>query len=191
MPDFSRLQVLKSTWNFFQNNSAYFTTTGYTSREFSLLAKSNTRFFPCVGGMGYVSSIGFSYAESSGLKTICLDGDGSFLMQLGAIFNVKNRQNVPFLHILINNEMHQSVGGFEIAAKKIEYTLISHAAGYAVSSQILSMEQLNRAFEEFDRNPVTTFLHIQVNSKVENDLPRVSELTVLVGKFLESKNEHS
>ena len=102
MPDFSRYQVIKMAWDFFQNNSAYFTTTGYTSREFSLLSKSNTRFFPCVGGMGYVSSIGFSYAKSSGLKTICLDGDGSFLMHLGAIFNVKNHQNVPFLHILIN-----------------------------------------------------------------------------------------
>jgi phosphonopyruvate decarboxylase len=188
MPNFSRFQVLKMAWDFFQNNSAYFTTTGYTSREFSLLPTDNTRFFPCVGGMGYVSSIGFTYAETTGLKTICLDGDGSFLMQLGAIFNVKNCQNVPFLHILINNEMHQSVGGFEIAAKEIDYTLLSQAAGYTVSSQILTLEQLNTAFEKFDRNPVTTFLHIRVNSEVEDNLPRVSELTMLIERFLESKN---
>ena len=191
MPDFSRFQVIKMAWDFFQNNSAYFTTTGYTSREFSLLSKSKTKFFPCVGGMGYVSSIGFSYAESSGLKTICLDGDGSFLMHLGAVFNVKNNQNVPFLHILINNEMHQSVGGFEIAAKEIDFTLLSQAAGYAVSLQILTPEQLNSAFEKFDKNPVTTFLHIQVNTEVENDLPRVSEFTMLIERFLESKNVQS
>jgi phosphonopyruvate decarboxylase len=141
--------------------------------------------------MGYVSSIGFSYAESSGLKTICLDGDGSFLMQLGAIFNVKNHQNVPFLHILINNEMHQSVGGFEIAAKEIDYTLLSKAAGYAVSLRILTLDQLGAAFEKFNKNPVTTFLHIQVNSEVENNLPRVSELTMLIERFLESKNVQS
>jgi phosphonopyruvate decarboxylase len=191
MPNFSRFQVMKMAWDFFQNNSAYFTTTGYTSREFSLLSKSNTRFFPCVGGMGYVSSIGFSYAKSSGLKTICLDGDGSFLMQLGAIFNVKNHQNVPFLHILINNDMHQSVGGFEIAAKEIDYTLLSQAAGYAVSLQILTLDQLGAAFEKFDKNPVTTFLHIQVNSEVENNLPRVSGFTMLTERFLDSKNVQS
>lgn len=188
MPNFSRFQVIKIVWDFFQNNSAYFTTTGYTSREFSLLSKGNTRFFPCVGGMGYVSSIAFSYAEFSGLKTICLDGDGSFLMQLGAIFNVKNGQNVPFLHILINNEMHQSVGGFEIAAKEIDYTLLSQAAGYAVSLQILTLGQLDTAFKNFVKDPTTTFLHIQVNSEVEDNLPRVSELNKLIERFLESKN---
>ena len=175
-------------WDFFQNNAAYFTTTGYTSREFSLLSKSDTRFFPCVGGMGYVSSIAFTYAKSSGVKTICLDGDGSFLMQLGAIFNVKNHQNVPFLHILINNETHQSVGGFNIAAKNIDYCSLSRAAGYSVSLRVLTLEDLQTAFENFYKNPETTFLHIKVNSDVQADLPRVSEFFELVDRFIVNQN---
>jgi phosphonopyruvate decarboxylase len=188
MSNFSRFQVLKLAWSFFQDNSAYFTATGYTSREFSLLTNDNTRFFPCVGGMGYVSSIGFSYAKFSGVKTICIDGDGSFLMHLGAIFNVKNHPDVPFLHLLINNEVHQSVGGFDIVSKEIDYCLLSQAAGYALSSRILNLEQLRNAFENFDKNPKTTFLHIPVNSEVEGNLPRVSEFTKLIDMFAKSHN---
>jgi phosphonopyruvate decarboxylase len=185
MSNFSRFQVLKLAWSFFQNNSAYFTATGYTSREFSLLSADVTKFFPCVGGMGYVSSIGFSYAKFSGTKTICIDGDGSFLMHLGAIFNVKNHPDIPFLHLLINNEVHQSVGGFDIVAKGIDYCLLSQAAGYAVSSRILNLEQLQGAFENFNKDPTTTFLHIPVNSEVIDNLPRVSEFTKLIDRFVE------
>jgi phosphonopyruvate decarboxylase len=184
MLDLSRYQVLDLIWNFFRNNPAYFTTTGFTSREFSLLVDSKTRFFPCVGGMGYVSSIGFSYARTSSQKTICFDGDGSFMMHLGAIFNVKNHSSVPFLHILINNEVHQSVGGFDIVAKDVDYAALSQAAGYAVSTKILSVEHLLTSISNFNDNPKTTFLHIKVNNNFTNNLPRITGFSKLIERFV-------
>jgi phosphonopyruvate decarboxylase len=180
----SRFEVLKITWEIFQNRTAYFTTTGFTSREFVKLIDDETRFFPCVGGMGYVSSVAFSYAKFSGNSTICVDGDGSLLMHLGALFSIKNRPSVPFLHILINNEVHQSVGNFDIVAKQIDYQLVCKAAGYSETKKITSLEELRNSLLKFHRNPVTTFLHIQVNNDTEVNLPRVRELSKLIERFV-------
>jgi phosphonopyruvate decarboxylase len=188
MFNLSRHQVLDITWNFFKNTVAYFTTTGFTSREFLLLSDNKTRFFPCIGGMGYVSPISFSYARTSGKKTVCFDGDGSFIMHLGAIFNVKNHSSVPFLHILLNNEVHQSVGGFDIVAKDIDYCALSKAAGYAVSEKISSIEHLLISLSQFNNYPKTTFLHIKVNNVSTNNLPRVAELNELIERFVKNNN---
>ena len=38
-----------------------------------------------VGGMGHTSSVALGYSLSTNKKTICVDGDGSFLMHLGSI----------------------------------------------------------------------------------------------------------
>ena len=41
----------------------------------------NSRDFYMVGGMGHTSSVALGYSlTSSKKKTICIDGDGSFLM---------------------------------------------------------------------------------------------------------------
>ena len=38
-----------------------------------------------VGGMGHTSSVALGHSLFNRNKTICIDGDGSFLMHLGAI----------------------------------------------------------------------------------------------------------
>ena len=38
--------------------------------------------------------------------------------------------------------------------------------------------------DNFNKDPTTTFLHIPVNSKVEDNLPRVSEFTKLIDRFV-------
>ena len=43
-----------------------------------------------VGGMGHTSSVALGYSLSTKKKTICIDGDGSFLMHLGSIKTAGN-----------------------------------------------------------------------------------------------------
>ena len=64
-------------------------TTGYTSRELNQIRndkKINKGVdFYLVGGMGHASSISLGVALKTKKKVICLDGDGSLLMHLGAL----------------------------------------------------------------------------------------------------------
>ena len=65
-----------------------------------------------VGGMGHASSIVLGMAETlKNKKIFLLDGDGALLMHMGILSLVKRNRNNLLVHILLNNECHDSVGG--------------------------------------------------------------------------------
>ena len=106
-------------------NSKLFSTTGYTSRElFYLNNKNFDNKFKCfynVGGMGHTSSIALGYSIKSSKQIICLDGDGSLLMHMGALINITKQNKKNFKHILFNNYSHESVGGQPTLSPNINF----------------------------------------------------------------------
>ena len=76
---------------------------GYNSRELYQIRKEkifkNGKDFLVVGGMGHTLSIALSYSLNKNEPTICLDGDGSFLMHLGSfvLLNKIGRKNLNTL----------------------------------------------------------------------------------------------
>ena len=78
-----------------------------------------------VGGMGHTSSVALGYSLSTNKKTICIDGDGSFLMHLGSIKTAGNFANKNFKYILLNNNSHDSVGGQNTYASNIDFKNLS------------------------------------------------------------------
>lgn len=183
MRELSRLDVMKLIYDFFKNDVSYFTTTGYTSREFATIIDKRSKFFPCIGGMGYVSSIAYNYCRFSNITTVCFDGDGSLLMQMGSIININHEITRPFLHILIDNNQHQSVGGFPLSVNNFNFYQVSRISGYQINHKISTKIQLIGALDEFRSNPRATFLQVEVNSNIGNDLPRIRNMSEIVSKF--------
>ena len=115
-------------------------TTGFPSRELYELREKfrgeKTQDFLCVGSMGHASSIGLgvlmgmeaaSPSASANVKSnkVCvLDGDGGALMHLGAVGNsgaigderAGASKKGSFLHVVLNNGLHESVGAQPTAA---------------------------------------------------------------------------
>ena len=83
-----------------------------------------------VGGMGHTSSVALGYSLSSKYETICIDGDGSFLMHLGSIKTVATFANKNFKYLLLNNNCHDSVGGQDTYANKIYFKNFSKSVGF-------------------------------------------------------------
>ena len=79
-------------------------TTGFTSRELNQIRKNNKikkgYDFYMVGGMGHSSMVALGASMKSKENIICLDGDGSFLMHLGAIVSIASNAGKNFKHIL-------------------------------------------------------------------------------------------
>ena len=62
--------------------------------------------------MGHASSVSLGIAmEQPKRNVVCLDGDSACIMHMGAMTMV-SKVNVPnFMHIVLNNGAHESVGG--------------------------------------------------------------------------------
>ena len=63
-----------------------------------------------VGVWAHASLVALAMQKKNN-QTICLDGDGSLFMHLGALQTIGNIGSKNFKHILFNNGIHESVGG--------------------------------------------------------------------------------
>ena len=60
----------------------------------------------------------------------CLDGDGASMMHLGALPLIGRRQPGNFIHVVINNGAHDTVGGMPVCSGSLNISAIASASGY-------------------------------------------------------------
>jgi len=123
-------------------------TTGKTSREvFELRVKYGQKQcdFLTVGGMGHAASIALGVAIGQPKRrVVCLDGDGSLIMHMGSMPVISRYKPRQFIHVLLNNGSHESVGGQATAANMVDFEALAKAVGYtayAAASDALCLEQ--------------------------------------------------
>lgn len=82
---------------------------------------SHAQDFLTVGGMGHASMIAFGIAENAKEKRVyCMDGDGAELMHMGSLAFIAKQKPQNFVHICLNNEAHESVGGMPTRMRRVE-----------------------------------------------------------------------
>lgn len=152
-------------------------TTGKTSREvFELRIESRQaqRDFLTVGAMGHTASIALGVALGNpNRRVICLDGDGSALMHLGALPIIGSTKPENLIHVLLNNAAHESVGGQPTVADKVDFSALSKACGYADYRVADSLEGLQHAWLELahQRGPVMLEVRIAIGSRMDLGRP--------------------
>ena len=131
----SREDALKIVVNHLDEHDIVVSTTGKLSRELfeyrEILGQGHAKDFLTVGAMGHASSIALGIAlEKKGRNVFCFDGDGAFIMHMGAISSVGDLSPVNYKHIIFNNGVHESVGGQPTVAFKLDIPVIAKACGY-------------------------------------------------------------
>ena len=152
-------------------------TTGKTSREIfeirEKMGQSHRQDFLTVGSMGHCSSIAFGIALAKpSREVICIDGDGSMLMHLGSLTNIASLKPKNFRHILINNQVHESVGGQETAAKSVDLKAIVEAMGIDKAYKVETASDLKIKFPDFKKCDGPSFLEVKVEPGSRKDLGR-------------------
>ena len=80
--------------------------------------------------MGQCSSIGLGIALARpDVKVVCLDGDGSLLMNLGLLCTVANVAPKNLTVVVWDNEVHQTTGGQPTATARTSLAGIARGAG--------------------------------------------------------------
>ncbi len=177
-------QLLKNL----DKNSKIISSTGYTSRELLHIRKKNINkkfdVFYMVGGMGHTSSVALGYSLFSNNNTICLDGDGSFLMHLGSIKSLATFSNKNLKYILLNNNSHDSVGGQSTYISSMNLEKFSKSIGFKKFYSIDSSRNLSKKIKNFINSKTLSFLEVKVaNSKIKN-LPRPKDLIKTKKEFI-------
>ncbi len=157
--------------------SAIISTTGLTSRElFELrVARGETqRDFLTVGGMGHTASIALGVAIGQPNKSVvCIDGDGSVLMHMGALPIIGSLEPRNFIHILINNGAHESVGGQPTVGNRTDFGAIALASGYRDYAVVTNINELRNAWFRLGSKQVgPVMIEVKITSSSRSDLGR-------------------
>lgn len=157
-------------------------TTGKISRE--VYEQSNQMFgghsecFLTVGGMGHASMIAFGIAmENPHKRVICIEGDGAVLMHMGSMAFLGKQKPKNMVHICLNNEAHESVGGMPTGAAP-DYWKNAKDLGYEHSEVIESYHELDKAFPQILNRAGLSFVEIKVAMDSRKDLGRPVESAV-------------
>jgi len=163
-------------------------TTGYTSRELFQIRKEskykNGKDFYMVGGMGHSAMVAMGVSIKYKKQVFCLDGDGSILMHMGSMRTAGNSNLFNFKHILLNNNMHESVGEQLTSAKKIDFQKLSSSLGYQKYFKITKINKSRIILRNFIKSKGPSFLEVKINSGTFKKLIRPKNLKKIKTDFI-------
>lgn len=114
------------------NNDIAVSANGFISRDLHEAQDRDSNFY-MIGSMGLASSIGLGLALKNPNKTIYVfDGDGNILMNLGSLVTIGSITPKNFIHVIFDNNAHESTGGQPTNSASVKIDKIAAAANYTV-----------------------------------------------------------
>ncbi len=178
--EMTREEAISTVADYIDENSVIVSTTGQISRELYEYRERKQQKHDCdfltVGSMGHASSIALGIALEKDNKTVfCFDGDGAFLMHMGAIPVIASLEPQNFKHIIFNNEAHDSVGAQKTCANKINFQNLALSCGYKSAFSVETLEDLKKIIPQFIEAKSPSLLEIKVKCGARKDLGRPKE----------------
>ena len=127
--------------------------TGKASREIYEIRKRrgqpHDHDFLTVGSMGHASSIALGIGLGDAAAPVwCVDGDGAFIMHMGAAALLAADAPPGLRYIVINNGAHESVGGQPTLGFDIDLPGVLRDVGFSPVHQARTPEELTAAMAE-------------------------------------------
>jgi len=178
--ELSREDAIKTIVDQLDGNEVIVSTTGKTSRELfeyrEELKQSHDKDFLTVGSMGHSNQIALGIAISKPKKkVICIDGDGAMLMHMGSLAIVGNLAPKNYLHIVINNGAHESVGGQPTVSFGIDIPAIAKANGYKLARSVSNHDELVNVLNDIysDNYPALIEVKVKMGSRYNLGRPTI------------------
>lgn len=175
----SREEAIEIILEHMPSDTIYSATTGRATRElFFLREKRNetkSHDFLNVGSMGHASSVAFGIAlEKPDRYVVTLDGDAAAMMHMGAMTMVSKISVPNFMHVILNNGVHESVGSQPSAGYSVDFTKVAEACGYAtVGKAVENAEELVNAIQQLKENGKASFIECRIHKGLSRKLPPI------------------
>lgn len=176
----NREQALKTILEQIYSESYIISTTGKISRELyeqcDVLYGNHDRLFMTIGGMGHASMIAYGMAQvDENRRIVCIDGDGAAMMHMGAMAFLAKQSPKNFLHIVINNAAHESVGAMPTGYSGQTYAQIAKACGYPDTYLVRTELELTTAIKDAQGKRELSMLEVMTSLDSRSDLGRPKE----------------
>jgi len=152
-------------------------TTGKISRELfetrEAFSQAHKYDFLTVGSMGHCSSIALGVAINKPEKRIwCIDGDGAVLMHMGAMTVIGANKPGNLVHIVLNNEAHDTVGGMPTVAGNVDLVGVAKSCGYPYAISVDDFDKLDKELELAKNRNELSFIEVKCAVGAREDLGR-------------------
>ena len=175
----SREEAIEVILDHMPEDTIYSATTGRATRELFFLrekrGETKAHDFLNVGSMGHASSVALGIALSKpDRKVVALDGDSAAIMHMGALTMVSKVKAPNFLHVVLNNGAHESVGGQPSAGHLLDWTAIAAACGYeTVGKAVTTEEELIEAINTLRDCGKASFIDCRIHKGLSRKLPPI------------------
>jgi phosphonopyruvate decarboxylase len=174
--EMNREDAIKEVLSNLTENDIIVSTTGKSSREVFEYrvekAEGHQNDFLTVGSMGHANQIALGIGLNTTKRVVCIDGDGAVLMHMGSLAIIGKSQVKNFIHIVINNGAHDSVGGQPTVAFDIDFVNIANACGYSAAYTISKKSEIGSTLNQIQMNNGPVFIEIKTNKGARANLGR-------------------
>jgi phosphonopyruvate decarboxylase len=178
---FSRMDALRVVVDTLPEETAFVATTGYTGRELALMreqrAESWERDMLMIGSMGHASALALGIAGAVPDRLVCcLDGDGAVAMHMGSLAVIGAERPSNLVHMVLNNGVHESVGGQPSALRWADLPGLARNLGYASSAAAGDEAELTAALKSLiDTSSGPALIEVRIGPGTVENLPRPSD----------------
>jgi phosphonopyruvate decarboxylase len=168
----TRFEALSSIASLASDDTVFLATTGFTGRELYEVGDVDNNFY-MVGSMGCISSLGLGLALARpDLRVVVIDGDGSILMRMGAAAVVAACAPPNLVHVLLDNNAHDSTGGQKTVSDRIDFIAFAESVGYGNAFHASNVEELESFVRVALDSGTTSFVYLEIAPGTKENLGR-------------------
>ncbi len=139
---------------------------GFMSRDLFEVNDKKSNFY-MIGSMGLASSIGLGIALKNPKKRVFIfDGDGNILMNLGSLITIGSLKPKNLIHIVFDNNSHESTGGQPTNSSKVNLEKIAKNTNYKIFV-IKSKTKLMSVLDQIKKIRGPIFILIKISTSKE------------------------
>jgi sulfopyruvate decarboxylase subunit beta len=153
----TRLEVLRALTPYL-NGKIVVCNLGVPCKELYYLSPQRSNFY-MLGSMGLASSVGLGISLFTSKEVVVIDGDGSLLMNLGALSTIAVAKPKNLTILAIDNGVHGSTGNQPTATSSIvDLEMVARALGFEKTSKVAERREIQSVVEAMRVGP--NFVHV-------------------------------
>jgi sulfopyruvate decarboxylase subunit beta len=160
---------------------------GNTSKELYHIIDRPENFY-MLGSMGLASSISLGLAMSQDKKVVCLDGDGSLLMNLGSLATIADNKPSNLILVALDNGTYGTTGNQRTFTSEItDLAEIARASGFETTLRADNIKDASAAMKECLKKGSLCFIHVKIQKDLNKFDPIPLDPITIKNRFIEKR----